>query len=123
MKKIFWFGTGCMILALLCLGIFLLTGSGSTHYYTQVDSRRPAQGKPRNSVIDLKGGMDYYYTLTAWDENGRKKEITFGTSKILREGAYLCLTVMPIRGVTAWSEVPYEELPPKVQSKYDSPSL
>ena len=81
MKKIFWFGTGCMILALLCLGIFLLTGSGSTHYYTQVDSRRPAQGKPRNGVIDLKGGMDYYYTLTAWDENGRKKEITFGTSR------------------------------------------
>ncbi len=66
--------------------------------------------------------MAFYYTLLSYDENGREKDITFGTSRELKEGAFIRLTVMPIRGVTEWSEVQYEELPEAVQSRYPAPS-
>ena len=55
-------------------------------------------------VIDLHGGMDYSYTLPACDEDGAKRDITFGTSRELKEGAFIRLTVMPVRGVLEWSE-------------------
>ena len=35
----------------------------------------------------------------------------------LREGAYLRLSVLPVRGVTEWNEVQYEELPSAVQAR------
>ncbi|MCI8811486.1 MAG: YxeA family protein, partial [Oscillibacter sp.] len=56
------------------------------------------------------------------DENGSEKEITFGTSRELREGAFIRLTVMPVRGVLDWSEVQYDELPEAVQNHYSAPS-
>ncbi len=52
--------------------------------------------------------MSYSYTLPAYNENGDKKDITFGTSRELKEGAFIRLTVMPIRGVLEWSEVQYD---------------
>ncbi len=36
----------------------------------------------------------------------------------MKEGAFIRLTVMPIRGVLEWSEVQYEELPAEVQGNY-----
>ncbi|MCI8383267.1 MAG: YxeA family protein, partial [Lachnospiraceae bacterium] len=56
-----------------------------------------------------------------YDENGKGKDITFGTSKELKEGAFIRLTVMPIRGVLEWKEVQYDELPAAVQSNYTAP--
>lgn len=79
----------------------------------QVDSR--------GGVIDLQGGLPYSYTLPAYDENGSKKDITFGASRELKEGAFLCLTVAPVRGVVEWSEVQYDELPAAVQVHYMKP--
>ena len=67
---------------------------------------------------ERKGGLPYSYTLLSYDEKGKEKEITFGTSKELREGAFLRLTVIPVRGVMDWAEVSYEELPPAVQKHY-----
>ena len=40
------------------------------------------------------------------------------TSKVLTDGAYLCLKVAPIRGVVTWAEVQYDELPEAVQAVY-----
>ena len=62
--------------------------------------------------------MDYSYTLFSYNENGKGKDITFGTSKELKEGAFIRLTVMPIRGVLEWKEVQYDELPAAVKSNY-----
>ena len=67
--------------------------------------------------------MSYSYTLRAYDENGNDKEITFGTSRELKEKAFLRLTVMPVRGVLEWSEVNYDELPAAVQVKYTAPEF
>ena len=62
--------------------------------------------------------LTYSYTLTAYNEKGHEKKVTFGASKELREGAFICLQVMPVRGVLNWSEVQYDELPDAVQSCY-----
>lgn len=100
------------------LGMWLFSGSGST-CYTQIDNSRITEGKPRDGVIDLQGGMRYSYTLMAYNEKGAGKEISFGASRELREGAFLKLTVSPVRGVVEWNEVEYEELPEGVKKRYE----
>ena len=81
-------------------------------------SRHGGQG-----AVDLSGngGMEFSYTLPSYDENGGQEDITFGASRELREGAFLCLTVRPGRGVMTWAEVRYDELPPAVRAHYNAP--
>lgn len=122
MKKNVFAGIGIVVLivvVLLGLGTWLYSGNGSVYYYTQIDNSRISEGKPRDGVIDPQGGMSYSYTLPAYSEKGMEKDITFGASRKLREGAFLKLTVSPIRGVVEWSEVAYEELPEAVQKEYE----
>lgn len=122
MKKQVLIGVGAVLAAVvvvIVLAAGFLSGSGS-FYYTQIDNSKLTEGEPRDGVIDVQGGMPYSYTLSAYDEKGAEKDITFGTSRELREGAFLQLTVSPIRGVVEWSELTYEELPVKVQERYDA---
>lgn len=122
-KKIFT-GVAAMIIAgaLLFFG-WLILGTGSA-YYTKIDNSRLEQAETEQGVINLggSGGLACSYTLPAYDKNGREKELTFGASRELREGAYICLTVMPVRGVLEWCEVQYEELPEAVQKHYTAPT-
>ena len=60
----------------------------------------------------------YEYRLNAYDAGGNMKSLTFKTSRKLREGTYLKLEVMPIRGVITWEEATYEKLPEAVKSVY-----
>lgn len=111
-------------MALLCIGLGFYLGEdnlAARTVYTQVDNGQIRELESRGGVIDLTGGMDYAYTLPAFDEDGREREVTFGTKRQLRDGAFLCLTVMPLRGVTDWSEVPYDELPQAVRGQYPDP--
>lgn len=122
MKKIGVIGIGAVVavvVVIIGLGMWFFSGSGSI-CYTQIDNSKIAEGEPRDGVVDLQGGMPYSYTLTAYDEKGAGKEITFGASRELREGAFLKLTVSPVRGVVEWSEVEYEELPAGVQERYEN---
>ena len=121
MKKNVLIGIGTaavLLVGLVCFGIWFLSGTGCVDYYTQIDNSRMEEVHSRGGVIDFKGGLPYSYTLLSYDEKGNEKEITFGASKELREGAFLRLTVMPVRGVLDWAEVSYEELPPAVQKHY-----
>ncbi len=121
MKKKLFIGIGVaavLLVGLVCFGIWFLSGTGSADYYTQIDNSRMEEVHSRGGVVDFKGGLPYSYTLLSYDENGGEKEITFGTSKQLREGAFLRLTVKPVRGVLDWAEVSYKELPPAVQKRY-----
>lgn len=102
MKKNVLVGIGiavAIVAALLSLGAWLYSGSGSVYYYTQIDNSKISEGKPRNGVVDLQGGMSYSYTLPAYNEKGVEKEITFGASRELREDAFLKLTLSPVRDV------------------------
>ncbi len=111
-----------LLIGLIGFCAWFLSGSGSAEYYSQIDNSRVEQVEAKGGVISLKGNLPYSYTLTAYDEKGSEKEITFGTSRELKEGAFIRLTVMPIRGVLGWSEVRYDELPPAVQAHYTAPA-
>ena len=102
--------------------MWFLSGTGSTYYYSQIDNSKIEQTESKSGVINFSGSMDYSYTLFSYDENGKGKDITFGTSKELKEGAFIRSTVMPIRGVLEWKEVQYDELPAAVQSNYTAPA-
>ena len=110
-----------MIAGLICFCIWFLSGTGSTYYYSQIDNTKIEQVESKGGVINFSGSMDYSYTLFSYNENGKGKDITFGTSKELKAGAFIRLTVMPVRGVLEWSEVQYDELPMAVQRNYTAP--
>lgn len=125
MKKIIMVGiTAAAVIAagFICFCGWFLSEAESTYYYAQIDNSKIEQVHSRGGVIDLHGGMDYSYTLYAYDEDGNGKDITFGTSRELKEGAFIRLTVMPVRGVIEWSEVQYDELPKDVRSNYAAPA-
>lgn len=105
-----------LLIGVTCFLAWFLSGSDNRYYYVQIDNSKIEEVHSRGGVIDLSGGMDYSYTLHAYNENGKGTDITFGASRELREGAYLKLTVKPLRGVVAWSEVQYDELPAAVQN-------
>lgn len=121
MKKKILFGIGVVFLIVICFGIFLLSGAGSTYYYSQIDNSKIEQTESAGGVINFEGSMDFSYTLRCYDEDGNAKDITFGTSRELKEDAFIRLTVMPIRGVLEWSEIQYDELPIAVQEQYTLP--
>jgi len=98
----------------------LFSEAVGVYYYTQIDNSKIAAVEPDGGVIDFSGGMEFAYTLPSYDENGKRKEMTFGTMRELKEGAFLRLKAVPIRGVVEWTEVQYGELPAAVQSQYDS---
>ncbi len=102
--------------------MWFLSGNDSTYYYSQIDNSKVEQNESKGGVINFSGSMDYSYTLFSYDENGKGKDITFGASRELKEGAFIRLTVMPLRGVIEWKEVRYEELPASVQSSYTAPA-
>ena len=99
------------VLAITFMTVAFLTTQTNTDYYTQIDNRWVTE-------IDPHGTMNYEYNLDAYDETGKERDITFETSKVLTDGAYLCLKVAPIRGVVTWAEVQYDELPEAVQAVY-----
>ena len=82
------------VLAITFMTVAFLTTQTNTDYYTQIDNRWVTDIAPH-------GAMNYKYTLVAYDESGNAKDVTFETSKVLTDGAYLCLKVAPIRGVVA----------------------
>ena len=110
-----------LLIALIGFCAWFLSGAGSGEYYSQIDNTKVEQVEANGGVISFKGNLPYSYTLTAYDETGGEKEITFGTSRELKEGAFIRLTVMPVRGVLDWSEVQYDELPTAVQEHYTAP--
>lgn len=99
------------ILAILVLGAALyFIEYYDAVYYTKIDNSKVAK-------ISSSDDMKYEYTLDCYNENGRKKEIKFKTTRELREDAYLLLKVR-VLGVHFWEEVQYDELPNKVQECY-----
>ena len=120
--KIAIVATAVLLIALIGFCAWFLSGSGSTGYYSQIDNSKLEQVETRGGVISFKGNLPYSYTLLCYDENGSEKELTFGTSRELKEGAFIRLTVMPVRGVLDWSEVQYVELPAAVQAHYTAPA-
>lgn len=96
-------------------GLIPVTAGGT--YYTQIDNAKIQEQESSGGVIDPTGGMPWLYTLQAYNVNGDRQEISFGTERKLRDDAYLQLTVVPIRGVMDWKEVQFDEIPSAVQAR------
>lgn len=96
------------ILAIAFIAVAFWATQKSTNYYTQIDNDYVTEIAPH-------GAMNYSYTLVSYDENGDEKELTFETSRILTDNAYLCLKVAPFCGVVTWAEAQFDELPIAVQ--------
>ena len=96
----------------LMIGTYYFLFVHKTVYYTKIDNTKIEE-------LSANEDMRYQYTLTAYNKNGKEKEIQFKTSRELREGAYLELDVMQIRGVVNWKEVQQEELPDDVKAEMD----
>ena len=98
-----------IIVIALIIGAYYFLVVHKEQYYTQIDNTK---------IEEISGtdDMKYQYTLTAYSKNGKEKEIEFKTSRELREGAYLELDVMQMRGVVNWREVQEEDLPDDVKT-------
>lgn len=117
MKKII-LTVGIVFLALLAVCGFMMFNKTDC-CYTKVDgSCMTEQSGVRDGVVDFTGGMRYLYTLPAYNDGGKMQTVTFGSNRVLREGAYLKLTIVPVRGVTDWEEVTPEDMPEKVREKF-----
>lgn len=88
MKKIFiCIGT---VLALLIGAFFIIfIAPPRTNYYTQIDNSKYEENHSSGGVVDITGNMKYLYTLQSYTSDGKKKEITFGADKVLKDKAYL----------------------------------
>ncbi len=98
-----------IIVIALIVGAYYFLVIHKDQYYTQIDNTK---------IQEVSGSddMKYEYTLTAYNKNGKEKEVKFKTSRELREGAYLELDVMQMRGVINWREVQANELPDDVKT-------
>lgn len=95
-----------IIVFALAVGAYYFLVIHKDQYYTQIDNTK---------VEEVSGDMKYQYTLTAYSKSGKEKEVQFKTSRELREGAFLELDIMQIRGVVNWREVQQDELPEDVR--------
>ncbi len=98
-----------IIVIALAVGAYYFLIVHKDQYYTQIDNTKIQE-------VSSTDDMRYEYTLTAYNKNGKEKEIKFKTSRELREGAYLELDVMQMRGVVNWKEVQQNELPEAVKT-------
>ena len=94
-------------IAICVIGFYFLENYEAV-YYTQIDNTKIQS-------ISATDDMKYEYTLDSYNENGKKKEIKFKTSRELKEDAYLMLEVRTF-GVHTWKEVQTNELPEKVKT-------
>ena len=74
-------------------------------WYVQVDNGKLTVADENNN------GFDYHYELPAVSATGATETLGFDTSRELREGAYLCLETLALRGVSSWEEVTWDEIP------------
>ena len=101
-----------IIMIILMIGAYYFLVVHKDQYYTQIDNTKMEE-------VSGTDDMKYQYTLTAYNKNGKEKEVKFKTSRELREGAYLELDVMQMRGVVNWREVQQDDLPDDVKAEMD----
>ena len=101
-----------IIVIALMIGTYYFLFVHKTVYYTKIDNTKIEE-------LSANEDMRYQYTLTAYNKNGKEKEVQFKTSRELREGAYLELDVMQMRGVVNWREVQQDDLPDDVKAEMD----
>lgn len=119
MKKIFIM---CGILIVLVIGALAVLATmdfnrlGKDNLYVQItadgDEERYVTS---NGVVNYT----YWYTQTAYDEEGKEVDVKFSAQKNLRHNAYLKLYVKDRNEVSSYDEMQFDELPEKVKVKFE----
>ena len=91
---------GIIAFIAICFVVIYVLFYQSTDYYVKVDNTK----LKALSEEDMK----FEYTLDGYNSK---------TSRKLKEGAYLKLEVMYVRGVINWEEVTFKQIPTKAQTK------
>ncbi len=99
---------GIVLFFAVCAGLFYMAFYDNNDYYSVID----------NSKYVIKDS-EYRYTLKFYDNDGDNKMISFNTTRELKEGRYIKVNYMRLRGVTSWEEVMLDDMPLKVREKYD----
>ena len=102
---------GIVLVILIFFIVFWLLFYQESTYYTRIDNTKVEQLNSKD--------MRFEYTLNAYNQKGDSKEVTFKTSRELKDDAYLKLDIMITRGVKSWEEVQYDDLPDKVKEHYN----
>ena len=72
-------GIPVVLVLLFCLCAWLFMVADSQYYYDQIDNSKMSSNSSNGGVIDFSGGLDYSYTLPAYNDEGEEKDITFNT--------------------------------------------
>ncbi len=99
---------GTILLILFCGMTYYFCFEEYTLYYAKIENTK---------LEKVEGDMPYEYTLTAYKENGKEKQIKFKTSRELKQDALIELKYMVVRGVVSWKEVQKEELNDTIKEK------
>ena len=83
-------------------------------WYVQVDNTKLSPADENNN------DFDYHYDLPAVSETGETQTVGFDTSRELRDGAYLKLEMLALRGVVRWEEVTWDNIPAAAQAHLSS---
>ena len=103
-------GLAAALLFAASMANLLLAGD----YYVKIDNACVSENEPSGGIVNLGSSEPYLYKLGAVNATGDKAEIEFGTSRELRQDAFIKLDLQPIRGVVGWSEVTEDALPANV---------
>ena len=76
--------------------LLIIIGGTGAEWYSQIDNSCVKE-------VAASDDMVYEYTLVCYDADGRSRDISFKTSRILTEDAFILLETMPLRGVVSWS--------------------
>ena len=109
----------CSLAAALILAASMTNLFLAGDYYVKIDNAHISENESSGGVINLGSSEPYLYKLEAVNAASDRTEIEFGTSRELRQGAFLKLDLQPIRGVVGWSEISEDSLPPKVAEALD----
>lgn len=110
-----------LVLAVLCAAAMLCWWGyrqvfvAGTDWYARVDAGRLSEAGENGN------GFDYHYELPAARADGRVGTLGFDTSRELRDGAYLRLTTLALRGVVRWEEVAWGDVPVRARPALEAP--
>lgn len=75
-----------IVAIVICVTGLYFFGNYKSIYYTQIDNTKIEK-------VSSSDNMKYEYTLDCYNENGKKRELKFKTSRELKEDAFLKLEV------------------------------
>lgn len=117
MKKVVKITVGIVLaLVVILVGFFTLVPEVERDLINPFVPKEEVYVQINEDPIDARR---YEYTLIGYTEDGDKKEVTFSSTRVLKENAFLIVTTKGVY-VEKWEEIQVEELPDRVKEQLNS---